>query len=73
MEVQLEQLHVLKGLMESDYLSMTAGMEKIFIKKVTKSKTHLAINDSKETEEELEEYKSGRLYNWDSFMHQLNE
>lgn len=73
MEVQLEQLHVLKGLMESDYLSMTAGLEKIFIKKVKKSKTHLAVNDAKETEEELEEYKSGRLYNWDSFMHQLEE
>lgn len=73
MEVQLDQLQVLKALMESDYLSVTDGLEKIFIKKVKKSKTHLAVNDSKKTEEEIEEYKSGRLYNWDSFMHHSEE
>lgn len=71
MEVQLDKLEVLKKIVETDYLSMTEGLEKIFIKKVKKSKSHLAENDFKSTETEIEEYKNGRLYNWDFFKDKL--
>lgn len=62
-----------KLLLEQDYLSMTEGLEKIFLKKFKKSKKHLAENDKKSTEEEIEEYKAGRLFSWDLFMNPQNE
>ena len=68
MDIKLEKLDVLQHIMESDYLSMTDGLEKIFIKKVKKAKSYLADNEEKLAEEEIEEYKSGRLYNWSFFM-----
>ena len=68
MAVKLEKLNILNQLLESDYLSMTQGLDKIFLKSNKKSKMHLALNDKKSTEEEMEEYKAGRLYNWTSFM-----
>lgn len=68
MNDKLNPQNSMQGLQESDYLSMTAGLEKIFIKKFKKSKKHLAVNDKKFTEEEMEDYKAGRLLNWDFFM-----
>jgi hypothetical protein len=62
-----------KLLLEQDYLSMTAGLEKIFLKKFKKSKKHLAENDKKFTEEEIEDYKAGRLLSWDLFMKPENK
>ena len=73
MGVQLDELKVLKNIVETDYLSMTNGMEKIFIKKVKKSKSHLAENDAKSAETEIEEYKNGRLYNWDFLKDKLGK
>ncbi|WP_136668571.1 hypothetical protein [Flavobacterium sp. H122] len=68
MDLQLNKQDKALQLLESDYLSMTDGLDKIFLKKFKKSKKHMAVNDKKFTDEEMEEYKAGQLLNWDFFM-----
>ena len=65
MNDKLNPQNSMQGLQESDYLSMTAGLEKIFIKKFKKSKKHLAVNDKKFTEIEVSLFSLKR--NFDIF------
>jgi hypothetical protein len=68
MDIKINKQNKTQGLQESDYLSMTEGLDKIFLKKFKKSKKHMAVNDKKFTDEEMEEYKAGQLLNWNFFM-----